>query len=260
MGGYSFRCDLRDAIAREVCFTGRYEPQETALVRAFLQPGMTFVDVGANWGYFTLLAAHLVGPEGRVLSLEPDPRLFRTLQENVRRNRLDQVWPFPVAASNGPGTLTLAGYDERSDNWGLSKLVEEAGGATSFSVAAQPLDGLLDQVGIDRVDLLKMDIEGAEELALHGMRAGLSRSRYRRILLEVHPAILGERGRTLANVFELLIGPGYRGWRIDHSPSATRRAAYARSAKPVDFLRPMNLATLQDDWPHLLWLAPGCSL
>ena len=67
MGGYAFHCDLRDGISREVCFTGYYEPQETALVRSILRPGMSFVDVGANWGYYTLLAANLVGSKGRVL-------------------------------------------------------------------------------------------------------------------------------------------------------------------------------------------------
>ena len=77
VGGFTFECDLRDAISREVCFTGRYEPLETLLVQSTLRPGMTFVDVGANWGYFTLVASHLVGSSGLVVSLEPDPRLFQ---------------------------------------------------------------------------------------------------------------------------------------------------------------------------------------
>src|SRR5262249_47379079 len=63
LGGASFVCDLQDSIAREVCFTGRYEPQETHIARMLLQGGMTVVDVGANWGYFTLVCAHLVGTE-----------------------------------------------------------------------------------------------------------------------------------------------------------------------------------------------------
>ena len=75
LGGYAFACDLRDSIAREVCFTGRYEPQETRLALAILRPGMTAVDAGANWGYFTLLSAHAVGPRGRVVALEPHPAL-----------------------------------------------------------------------------------------------------------------------------------------------------------------------------------------
>lgn len=105
-GGYSFYCDLRDTISREVCFAGQYEPQETALVRSILRPGMSFVDIGANWGYFTLLAASLVGPDGIVLSLEPDPRLFPILQENLKRNHLDQVTALQVAAARDSGTLT----------------------------------------------------------------------------------------------------------------------------------------------------------
>jgi len=58
LGRLFFQCDLRDHIMREVCFTGCYEPQETALLKLLLRPGMTVVDVGANWGYFSLAAAH----------------------------------------------------------------------------------------------------------------------------------------------------------------------------------------------------------
>ena len=76
-GGYWFECDPRDAIAREVCFTGRYEPQETALVRTILRPGMSFVDVGANWGYFTLLAAWLEWSDSR-----PDNTRLRVARTN----------------------------------------------------------------------------------------------------------------------------------------------------------------------------------
>ena len=86
VGGAWFRCNPRESISRaDVYFTGRYEPQETAILRELLKPGMTFVDVGANWGYFTLVGAHLVGPSGRVISLEPEPRLFRLLVSNVAR-------------------------------------------------------------------------------------------------------------------------------------------------------------------------------
>src|SRR5437773_2781526 len=71
LGGLSFQCDLRDSVAREVCYTGRYEPQETQLVARILNRGDVFVDAGANWGYFTLAASHWVGPSGRVLAFEP---------------------------------------------------------------------------------------------------------------------------------------------------------------------------------------------
>jgi FkbM family methyltransferase len=262
-GSYLFRCDLRDAIAREVCFTGRYEPQETALVSTILSPGMTLVDVGANWGYFTLLAASLVGPTGRVLSLEPDPRLYAALTFNIKLNALATVTALPTAAAERRGVLTLAGFDETQDNWGLSRLVDPTwvgAGGPRFDVAADSLDALLDEQEVDRVDLVKIDVEGAETIALRGMRRGLERQRYRHVILELHPTILADLGDGARGVLDTLAGAGYRGWWIDHSPSTNRRVAYRRPTDPRRLLRPVDpgddgSGCPRDAWPHMLWLA-----
>ena len=256
LGSYSFVCRLRDDIALEVCFMHRYEPQETALLLELLRPGMTFIDVGANWGYFTLLAAGRVGPAGRVVSLEPEPRLFAALSANLARNGLGAVVARPLAAADREQTLRLAAYDEHAGNWGVSRLTDRPAPIT-LDVAAAPIDGILDELAVDHVDLLKMDIEGAEDLALAGMQAGLDRHRYRRILLEVHPALLAERGRTARDVFDRLTAAGYQAWRIDHSPGTTRRAAYAGALHTRDILAPLGSGTQLDAWPHVLWAAPG---
>jgi hypothetical protein len=86
---------------------------------------------------------------------------------------------------------------------------------------ARTIVSVLDELNIGQVDFLKMDIEGAEESALRGMEKG------RRILLEVHPTILAERGRTAHDVLNLLLEAGYNGWWIDFSPEANRKAGYA---------------------------------
>ena len=86
LGAARFTCDLSDLISREVCLTGCYEPPVTRLLQRRLGRGGTMVDVGANWGYFTLLAAAVSDQEGRVISLEPDPRHFDALEANVRLN------------------------------------------------------------------------------------------------------------------------------------------------------------------------------
>ena len=258
LGGYSFTCDLRDSISREVCFAGRYEPQETALVRAILRPGMTFVDVGANWGYFTLLAAHLVGTGGRVVSLEPDPRLFRMLHENVVRNSLTRVTALQVAAAAEAGTLTLAGYNESDGNFGISRVV--SGGQEmpgTFQVAARSLDALFDELGVRDIDLLKMDIEGAEGFALPGSAKSLANRGIHRLLLELHPARLAEHGHSAQDIIQHLLGVGYRAWTVDHSHAGSRRAVYARRLNPRTLLRPLNTHASLDDWPHLLWTMPG---
>ncbi|HEV3140414.1 MAG TPA: FkbM family methyltransferase, partial [Vicinamibacterales bacterium] len=145
LGGLEFRCDLRDALMREACLTGRYEPQETAILQHLLRPGMTFVDVGANWGYFTLVGAFLVGPTGRAVSIEADPRACRTVQSNLDRNRLAFVALHNIAASDAAGTLRLHQYEPRageSGNFGVGRATNPAGGRT-FDVPARPLDDVL---------------------------------------------------------------------------------------------------------------------
>ena len=256
-GGAAHVCDLRDVIAREVFFTGRYGPQETALLNALLRPGATFVDVGANWGYFTLLAAHLVGSRGRVIAMEPDPRLFAMLRANVEANRLRQVAPLALAAADRAGTLELAGHDPEGGNWGLSSLMGNGHGGERFSVESRTVDEVLDERGAERVELLKMDIEGAEEMALRGMEAGLARGRYRRVLVELHPT-LHPGGRAVGeDVGALFHAAGYRGWSVDHSPEATRRAGYARNPDARALVSPLDPSAPDDAWPHQLWTAPG---
>ncbi len=256
LGGYRFECDVRDNIAREVFFTGYYEPQESAFVRARLRRGMSFVDAGSNWGYFTLLAAHLVGPEGAVVALEPDPRVFRKLRSNIESNRLDHVKAFEIAAADCEEQLVLAAHNESEQNCGTSRLVSrEADARIPFSVQSRRLDSLLDEAGLDAIDLLKIDVEGAEEMVLNGMEPGLTGYRYRCILLELHPLQLAERGRTVRDVLDLLISKGYKGCALDYSPAAFRKACYDHSIPFSNFIRPLEHAE-RDAWAHTIWLAP----
>ena len=258
IGGYSFHCDLRDTISREVCFAGHYEPQETALVQSILHPGMSFVDVGANWGYFTLLAASLVGTSGRVLSLEPDPRLFPILQENVTRSELTQVTVLQVAAAHEPGSLMLAGYAEEDGNFGVSRIVASSGKEQKiFQVRSDSLDRILHQQKFSSVDLMKMDIEGAETFAIAGLEKSIAETKIKRLLLELHPAQLAEHGSSIDAVIQTLKSAGYRAWTIDHSPDANRRAGYQKRVKIKSLLRPLETSHQYDAWPHQLWLAPG---
>jgi FkbM family methyltransferase len=256
LGGASFVCDLEDTISREVCFTGRYEPQETQLALHLLKPGMVVMDVGANWGYFSLIAAHLVGASGRVLALEPHPRLSSMLAENVATNRLRQVHALAVAAGGGSGTRAFVGFDERGGNWGVSRAARDREGA-DFVCATRAVDDLIDEYGIGIVDLVKIDIEGAEADAIAGMARGLGQHRYRYVILECHPAELAALGITIEQCLAPFSRAGYRGWHIDHSPTMHRRAA-SGDVPPSELLAPIDIARLgADPWPHLLWSAPS---
>jgi FkbM family methyltransferase len=257
LGGLAFRCDLRDAIMREVCFTGRYEPQETALLQSVLRKGMTFVDVGANWGYFTLVAAHLVGSSGRVVSIEADPGACRAIHANIARNAIRHVVVLEMAASDHTGTVWLQQYEEgasESGNYGLTSTTTVAEHGRGLAVTARPLDAALDEIDLDRIDLLKMDIEGAEGRALTGLCRRLSDCRVRQILLEIHPRHLRDQGSSAERVVAQLREFGYEPWSFDHSASATRRMAAGRM-RVTEALTPLVDVESLGPWPHLLWTA-----
>jgi FkbM family methyltransferase len=249
-GGASFACDLGDQISREVCLTGLYEPPVTRVVQQHLRPGGIVVDVGANWGYFSLLAAPAVGAGGTVFALEPDPRQFEALSRNISTNGFRQVSPLQAAASAEEGRLSLVGYDEGQANRGVSRVADPSSPGRRFDVRAMPVDLLT--AACPKVDIVKIDVEGAEDAVLDGMRDGLSARRYRALVLELHPDLLRAKSVDPASCLARLGEYGYRGWTIDLGPDAYRRALDP-GVNVDSLLRPLQ--SWQDTpWPHLLWL------
>lgn len=259
LGGARFWCDLGDEIARDACLAGGYEPQVSQVFTQLLTPGMTVVDTGANWGYFSLVAAALVGDSGTVLALEPDPRMFDLLQRNLRLNAFSRVHALPVAGGAARGVLLLEGYREGAGNRGTSHIRTggEGAGAGLVRVPSAPLDALAAEHGLTTVDVIKIDVEGAEDAVLAGMREGLRAHRFTRVLIELHPALLAERGVTPDACCAPLLEAGYRGWTFDHTPAALRRAAYTGPQAIERLLRPSDRVPAGDPWPHMLWTIPG---
>jgi len=265
LGGCTFDCSLQDMVARNVFFAGCSAAQEIAFVRGVLKPGMNFVDVGANWGLFTLVAGQLVGSAGRVIALEPDPRILPKLKANIRRNGLNQAQVMAVAAAERDSNLLLAAHDHAGENWGVSRLIENIpAGQTTFTVQSRRLDSLLNEAeaeaqaeaGLGAVDLVKIDVEGAEDRVLAGMEPGLSSHRYRRILMELHPLQLRARGRTATDVVNALIAKGYHGYSLDYSEAGIRRAYYHPWLHYSEFVRPLEQG-MADAQPRTIWLAEG---
>lgn len=243
-GGFAFYCDLQDRSCSEVCFRGEYEPHETAIVRHLLGRSMTFVDVGAKWGYFTLLGAHLVSESGRVISIEPDAGQYRSLAGNLAANGLKNVTALPLAAADRNSTLAL-------------KRSSAEGGGAELEVAADGIDDILDRAGVESVDLLKMDIRGAETLALRGMARGLKQNRYGAVLLDIHHRILSERAEDSTPLLDLLIECGYHAWRIDRSERTKRSRPQAARMDVRSYMHPLDLSRKIEDHVLLLWLARG---
>ena len=249
-GGAKFACDMADQISREVCLTGLYEPPVTRVVQRHLTTGGTAVDLGANWGYFSLLAAASVGTHGKVIALEPDPRHFEALARNVAMNGFPQVTAVQAAAAAQEGRVSLVGYDEDDRNRGVSRIADPSTPGRRFDVRSTSVDMLTG--AWPRVDLVKIDVEGAEDAVLDGMRAGLLAKRYAAILLELHPGLLREKGVDPASIVARLSERGYRGWTIDGGPEAYRRAIDPGIAVDT-LLQPLD-SWRDTAWPHLLWL------
>lgn len=159
-----------------MCLGEGYEP-ELGFVRSWLEPGMVFVDVGAHYGIYTLVAARCVGAGGAVLAFEPDPRNFLVLKENVRRNGARNVRLFRVALADSDGHRDLVlgqGYDAMSSFYGPRELADTG---SVRMVPTRVLDGVLSEAGLKRLDLVKVDAEGAEPLVLGGALGSLARWR-----------------------------------------------------------------------------------
>ena len=193
---------------------GSWEYEVTKCFNALVKPGMTVVDVGANLGYYTLLAARRVGPSGRVIAFEPIPEARRRLEENLALNGYRNVTISPVALFSRDTPMVLGRPFEDS------RLLPETRHPSDgdLEVTCARFDAIRQDVGIGAVDVVKMDVEGAEMDVLLGMTETLSRSRPS-LLLEVHASALTGFGHTAAHVTGWLQDLGYVLTPLDMSGS-----------------------------------------
>ena len=180
-----------DPVVSGALHFGVYEKAETRFFQSACRDGMTFLDVGANLGYYTALAARAVGPNGRVLAVEPDPDSFGYLEQTIAANAVGNVEAFPVAASDAPAILPLyISTDNRGDN----RLYASDEERPQVEVEARPLDALLRENKIETVDLIKIDVQGYEPKVIAGLRETIIASPNLTLLTEFWPQGMTEAG------------------------------------------------------------------
>jgi FkbM family methyltransferase len=215
-GGLKLNLDL--GTYPDCCMAvGLYELDTARLLRRILRPGDHFVDCGANIGYFTLMAARIVGPGGRVDAFEPDPPNRARLEEHLRMNG-SPTWVavHGVALSDREGTATLYHPTDARNHGEASLFAPAAGQAESFEVALARMDRVVQ--GTPR--LVKLDIEGAELAAIGGMTALLARERPPELIVEHNPEFAAAAGHRPGDLLRALQKErsGYRaywiGWRL----------------------------------------------
>ncbi|NDJ54712.1 MAG: FkbM family methyltransferase [Chloroflexi bacterium] len=187
--------------------TNRHEAETLAQLERLIEPGMTVLDIGSHVGYYARRFAQLVGAQGRVLAFEPHPRNFALLESNTARFPAVQPLQFAVGESEGraqlydylimsasgslnydPNLLDLQKAHVRQSD--IAPRIARDFPVESFSVDVVPLDRYLGEHGIDQVQVIKMDIEGAEIGALRGLRRTIDQSPAVTLIMEFNPGAL----------------------------------------------------------------------
>jgi FkbM family methyltransferase len=195
-GRFHVFADANDPIIGSPALRGQYEPQVTRALEDLLTLGDTFLDVGANIGYFSLLAATLVGPQGHVYAVEPNDANVKLLESSIRRNGFKNITVMQVGATNRLQTLFL---HATTGNGSTSAPGESDDLFAARTVPGIPLDNLLTQRQ-SPLKLIKIDVEGYEYKALQGARTVLAQDR---------PHIVFEFS---ANGLADISGPDFLGW------------------------------------------------
>ncbi len=186
---------------------GQWEPFETRVALALLEPGDTFVDLGANLGYYSVLAALRVGPRGRVFAFEPDPDNFALLERNLAANRIGHARAERCAVSDHTGSAQL---HLNTDNLGDHRLFDSGDGRESSPVTTTSLDEYFSDParfpdGTGVLDLVKMDTQGCEALILRGAKKLLAGASLPKAwIVEFWPFGLARAGTSAEELLERL--------------------------------------------------------
>jgi len=210
--GFSLLLDPRDLVPVTILRTRQWQPEVWNSVSPVLPEGSVFFDVGAHIGYFSMKAAVQVGKTGRVVAFEPNPEILKLLRDNVAANHFQNVIVQPIACTDREQMLTL--YAAPIVNTGASSLAKQNAEILvdqtprAYSVRGRPIDDVVRELGLTRVDAIKIDVEGAEVLVLRGAMNTLQRF-HPKLAVEVIPRQLASFQTTADDLRAVLETAGY---------------------------------------------------
>lgn len=206
--------DLTDDLELWFHYLGDYEALERAFILSALPPDGIFLDVGANVGWHTLRAArHLTS--GKVYAFEPMAASLARLRRNLELNGLLNVEVFPFALSDVEG---VAAFNREPGQTGTVSMAPRPQGLAAGWLRCKRLDDLPQGMSPHRIDVVKLDVEGAELRSLRGMFRTLSRCGWPPIVCEINPTLLRLMGNSAAELVGELSNMGYRGHRLVDGP------------------------------------------
>jgi FkbM family methyltransferase len=239
VGKYRMRLRLADSPNKVKRAKGRWEKEVKAVFHQLIAPGDVVLDIGAHLGDFTMEAAILCGGAGHVHAVELIPSFFAALNENLSLNRFDNVTTHLLGLADVEGTIQVA------DGYGyLASPV--VGGRNVMPATAAVSTTTLDRLclRLERVDVIKMDVEGAERKVLEGGKETFSRPPGISLVCEIHPTLLPGGAEDVARIYEFLKDRSYRIYLIpENSRDNPHIFATRRQAAPTQ-----NLIPTEDPW------------
>jgi FkbM family methyltransferase len=190
----------QDTLSSSLYYYGKYEPFETSLFQSLIKKGNIVVDIGAHIGYYSLLASNLVGKTGKVFAFEPDPGNIRLLRQNITSNKLTNVRVIGKAATN---TNKWFKFYISGDNKGDNRLFPYNQADKCISVKGITLDSYF-PISRNRIDLVKIDVQGGEVKVLQGMSKVLKTNPHIILMLEFWPYGFAQNGTSAKQLLDLL--------------------------------------------------------
>ena len=225
-------------VQRWLYYLSWYEHRETNWIRGRVRPGWVFFDVGANFGYYSLLVSDFSGRTAEVYAFEPFAPNHRLLNRNKALNGLERLRTFKLALSDRDGEVEF--LLPKEDNLGHGRILADEKLATPERsverVATTTLDVFVARHAVEKIDFIKVDIEGAEMLFLAGAAETLRRLRPA-LMIECNPEGLAEFGTTADRMLKAINELGYEAYRLERSG-----------------LQPMNDARTIEDYCNLMCL------
>lgn len=228
--GNKMYLDPSDIVCSLLLVNVVWERCETVLFKGLVKRGMVVADIGAHVGYYSLLAAMRVGEDGKVFAFEPHPDNYSLLLKNIEVNGYKNAIPIQKAVSNKSGTVQLHLHPE---NKGGSRICDFPLSRQHILVSAITLDDFFKDKDY-QIDLIRMDIEGAEMWAVEGMDKIISENKNLTIIAEFFPRALRTFGVSPKHYVNKLVEHGFQLYEIDEEQEAIKPIDAASITKNVD--------------------------
>ncbi len=184
VGGANIVINPRDPVVSGALALGLYEKAEIRYIQRACEPGQVVIDIGANVGLYTAIAAAAVGPSGKVIAIEPDPECVRYLEKTILANNLNNVTIVEAAASSTNGSARLF---TSSQNRGDNRMYDPGTADGLVEVSSLRLDDYLEADGVTTVDVIKIDVQGFEGHVVKGLERTIRSSLRLKMLIEFWP-------------------------------------------------------------------------